>query len=81
MVNPLKEMFFCPQIRDNCIAKRCIAMKKRTKRWSNEGCMGGITWHSKDYHQCRHYPEVRISPGDSREDIPYQHFKLKETQR
>lgn len=72
MVNPMKELFFCPMINDNCKRRECIAMEKKTHRWSNEGCMGGETWHSEDYYRCKHYPKVRINLSDSREDIEYQ---------
>jgi len=56
----LKKEFFCPMINGPCKGAECIAMEKKTYRWTNEGCQGAISYHSYDYLQCRHYEEAVI---------------------
>jgi len=60
MVNPEEETFFCPQIKGDCVGRKCIAMEKKIHTWSNESCMGAETFHSREYYECQHYERVKI---------------------
>ena len=60
MRNPENELVFCPKIQDDCIGKKCSAMKKKNYCWTNEGCMGQISKHYKQYYQCVYYKNIQI---------------------
>ncbi len=65
MPNPERKRVFCPKINDDCVGRKCAAMKKKTEHWINEDCIGGKSAHSRDYFQCRHYEEVKIWLSDA----------------
>ena len=55
--NILKEVDeYCPLIKGVCVGIKCLNVKRDTYSWTNEGCMGGETYHSYDYLYCKEYP-------------------------
>jgi len=60
MVNPEIDEFFCPRVKGTCVGRKCIAMKKKTYNWTTEDCVGYQERYTRDYLECRHYPEVQI---------------------
>lgn len=59
MVNPEESEAFCPMLGAQCAGRKCVAMMREVKHWTNEG-IGDKNFYSQRVWQCRHYPEVRI---------------------